>query len=82
MGRGGPTHNATKEQVRVKRTDRTQQQPSPRPRARAIQAAADACNAHQQAPDTHTFHRLRATVQTAHNLGATWADIRAARGQQ
>lgn len=64
-------------------TDRNgQQPPQPSPRARAIQAAADACNTHQNAPDTHTLHRLRATVQTAHNLGATWADIRTARGQR
>lgn len=80
MGRGGPTHNATKEQVRVKRTDRTQQQPSPR--ARAIRQAAQAADAHQANPDTNTLHRLRAAVQTAHNVGATWAEIRAARGQQ
>ncbi len=64
-------------------TDRNgQQPPQPSPRARAIQAAADACNAHQQAPDTHTLHHMQATVQTARNLGASLHDIRAARGQQ
>lgn len=64
-------------------TDRNgQQPPQPSPRARAIRQAAQAADAHQANPDTNTLHRLRATVQTAHNLGATWADIRTARGQR
>ncbi|MGQ5576740.1 hypothetical protein [Streptomyces sp. ECR3.8] len=64
-------------------TDRNGQPPQqPSPRALAVQLAADACNAHQQQPDTYTLHRMQAAVDQARNLGATPQDIRAARGQQ
>ena len=54
----------------------------PSPRTDAVQAAADACNAHQQHPDTYTLHRMQSAVQTAQLLGASLTDIRDARGQQ
>ncbi|MFJ2000281.1 hypothetical protein [Streptomyces chartreusis] len=49
------------------------------PRADAVQTAADACNAHQQHPDTYTLHRMQSAVQTAQLLGASLIDIRDAR---
>ncbi|MCM1943161.1 hypothetical protein NC239_33660 [Streptomyces sp. G3] len=61
-------------------TDRNGQPPQqPSPRTLAVQAAAQAADAHQTAPDTYTLHTLQSAVQTAQNLGASLADIRAAR---
>jgi hypothetical protein len=54
----------------------------PTPRALAIQTAAQAADAHQAAPDTNTLHRMQSAVRTAQNLGASPADIRAARATQ
>ncbi len=48
-------------------------------RTQAVHAAAQAADAHQAAPDTATLHDMQATVQAALNLGASPADIRAAR---
>jgi hypothetical protein len=56
--------------------------PQPSTRAQAIHTAATACDDHQHAPDSVTFHTMQHAVQTAQNLGATLHDIRAARGQQ
>lgn len=44
----------------------------------AVQAAANAVRAHQQAPDTHTLHDMQQKVQDAQNLGASLQDIAAA----
>lgn len=53
-------------------TDRNgQPAPQPTPRAQAVQAAAQAADAHQTAPDTVTLQTLQTTVQDALNLGAT-----------
>lgn len=41
----------------------------------AVQAAAQAVRAHQQAPDTATLRDLQAKVQAAQNQGATLQDI-------
>ncbi|NUS79177.1 MAG: hypothetical protein HOV70_23665 [Streptomyces sp.] len=54
-------------------------QPQPSPRDRAVQRAAQAADTHQTRPDTATLYDLRSTVQAALDLGATFADIRAAR---
>ena len=63
--------------------DSTTQHPDQHsPRALAIRNAADACDAHEQQPDTHTQHHMQQAVQTALNLGATHADIRNARTKQ
>ena len=58
-------------------TDHQPQQPTPL--AQAVQAAAQAADAHQSTPDTATLHAMQTAVQTALNLGATPADIRATR---
>ncbi|MDX2697588.1 hypothetical protein [Streptomyces ipomoeae] len=58
-------------------TDQPQGQPTPR--ATAVQAAADACDTHQAAPDTQTLRAMTSAVQAAQNLGATLTDIRDAR---
>jgi hypothetical protein len=47
--------------------------------AQAIQAAAQAVDAHQAAPDTATLRDMQTTVQAALNLGAHPHDIRDAR---
>jgi hypothetical protein len=41
----------------------------------AVQAAADAVHAHQQAPDSYTLHDMQQKVQQAENLGASLHDI-------
>lgn len=56
-----------------------QQAPKPTPQAVAVRAAAQAADAHQQAPDTTTLHDMQAKVQAALDLGASPTDIRAAR---
>jgi hypothetical protein len=58
-------------------TDQHPQQPTPR--AQAVQAAAQAADVYQAAPDTHTLHTMQSAVQTARSLGASYTDIRAAR---
>jgi hypothetical protein len=47
----------------------------------AIQAAADAVRAHQDNPDTTTFHDMQQKVQAAQNQGASLHDIRQATGR-
>ncbi len=59
------------------RTDQPQAQPTLR--AQAVQAAAQAADAHATAPDTTTLHAMQITVQAALNLGAHPDDIRDAR---
>jgi hypothetical protein len=50
-------------------------------RAQAVQAAAQAADAHTAQPDSVTLHNLQLTVQAALNLGAAPDDIRQARAQ-
>ena len=61
----------------MKPSDQQPQQPTPQ--AVAVRAAAQAADAHQQAPDTTTLRDMQAKVQAALDLGASPADIRAAR---
>lgn len=46
-----------------------------------IQAAADAVRAHQDSPDSSTFHDMQQKVQAAQNQGASLQDIRKATGR-
>ncbi|MEU3656428.1 hypothetical protein AB0E67_27200 [Streptomyces sp. NPDC032161] len=41
----------------------------------ALQAAADAVRAHQQDPDSYTFHDMNIKVSTAQAQGHTLKDI-------
>jgi formylmethanofuran dehydrogenase subunit B len=45
----------------------------------AVQSAAEAVQAHIDAPDSVTFHNMQRAVQDAQNLGASLTDIRDAR---
>jgi hypothetical protein len=51
----------------------------PSPRAQAVQAAAQAVQAHATTPDTTTLHTMQDAVQAALNHGASPPDIRDAR---